>query len=757
MNAGSIIAHLKLKADEFNKGINDAKGKMKQTSQAYKKVGGAMVGVGTAMGVGMGMAVKTTASFEKQMSNVGAISQASGKDMEKLTQTAKNLGATTAFSATEAGQGMQYLAMAGYDVDEIISALPSTLNMATAGQVDLATSADIASNVLSGFGLEASKTNDVANVLTKTFTSSNTSLESIGETMAYVAPSAEAVGWSLEEMAGATAKLGDVGIQGSRAGTALRSAITRLSAPTKDGATIMDKYGIKIQDAEGKMLPLSNILGQMNTKFEGLTDTQKASATQMIFGTESMSAMLSLMKDPKGLKEYTEGLENVGNISQKVADEQLDNLSGSVTLLKSAFEGVQIALGEPLIAPIRFLVDMLNNLMTWFNNLSPSVQRFISLFLAISSVLLIVGGGLLVFIGFLPQIISGIQLVIPVVKSLGGAFTWLFTNPIGLLILAIIALVGIFVYLWKTNETFRKKVIEIWNAIKLHLMNAIAILKPYIMEAFNSIKNFVLAVFGYLKAFWQDWGSFIMAYFKYTFDKIKIIAQTVFNIIVTVIRTALQIIKHVFGIFTAIFKGDWEGFWNHVGGLFGSIIEGIVLIFANLISGVVKLFRNFTGHFGNLWNSFWGGIKSSFFRILNSLIQKFVSFPSSVLKSLSNLVGGIKSRVKKAKQWLSELNPFKRHSPSLVDNVLAGVKQIKDTYQSVSGMDISAPSIGGLNAGHLQVDKISGKGSEGKGDTNYNDALVKVDKMEVRNDDDVRKISSELYNLQRNAERAGGR
>src|SRR5699024_9104172 len=366
VNAGEIVATVRLKTSEFKQGINEASNqlssfekKIKNVSGDFKKVGAGMLTFGTAVGAGLGSAVKTAADFESAMSRVGALSGASGKEMQALTKEARRLGATTSFSASQAAEGMQYLAMAGWDTTEILDGMSGVLNMAAAGQIELGDAANIASNIMSGFGIEASKSAKVADVLTKTFTSSNTTLHGLGETMKYAAPAAASVGWSLEEVAAAAGRLGDAGIDASMAGTALRSAITRLASPTGEAAKLLDKFGISTTDANGKLRPLHDILGQMRERFSGLSDTQRAQAVQTIFGTEAMSAMLTLMEDPEGLRTFTEELENAGGTAEQIAKQQMDNLKGRLIELSSAFEGVKIAIGTALIPALDVLVAIL--------------------------------------------------------------------------------------------------------------------------------------------------------------------------------------------------------------------------------------------------------------------------------------------------------------------------------------------------------------------------------------------------------------
>ncbi len=333
---------------------------MEKASGALKAAGAAVTGFGGAMALGLGMAVKTTADFESAMSRVGALSGATGKQLESMTQTAEHLGATTAFTATQAAEGMQFLAMAGYKTNEIIAAMPGLLATAAAGQTDLATTADITSNILSGFGLQAEETARVADVLTKAFTNSNTDLEMLGYTMKYVAPIAHASGQSLESVAAAAGLLGNAGIQGTQAGTSLRRMLTRLAGPPKAAREELHDLGVTVEDAKGNMKPLAQIIGELAEATKDMGEADRLAAISRISGVEASSAMLALMDAGQGkIEAFTKELENSGGTAEEIAKKQLENLKGQLTYLKSALEGAAIAIGTALLPALKLIVKAL--------------------------------------------------------------------------------------------------------------------------------------------------------------------------------------------------------------------------------------------------------------------------------------------------------------------------------------------------------------------------------------------------------------
>jgi len=256
----------------FNdKGIRDAEREFKSLSDTIKKAGSGISSAGQTLTrnltvpiVGMGAAIiATSGNFEAGMNRVRAVSGATGDDFEALREQAKMLGRTTQYSATQAADAMGFLAMAGFDVDEILGALPNTLNLAAAAQIDLGTAADITSNIMSGYGIQVEDLAAANDALVKTFTSTNTTLEMLGESFVYAGPVASAAGIQFEEAAAAIGLMGNAGIQGSTAGTSLRGAITRLLTPSNEAKDVMQQLGLNVLDAEGNLVSMEEIVRQI--------------------------------------------------------------------------------------------------------------------------------------------------------------------------------------------------------------------------------------------------------------------------------------------------------------------------------------------------------------------------------------------------------------------------------------------------------------------------------------------------------------
>lgn len=352
-------------------------------SQAHTQ---ALVGEAAALaGTGFAMVklIKPAVDFEASMAKVGAVSRASDKDLDRLTATARTLGRETPWSASQAAEGMQYLAMAGFDVNQTIEAMPGMLNLASAGAIDLGSAADIASNILTGFNMEAGQTNHLGDVMVNTFTSSNTTLSSLGETMKYVAPAAASLGLDLETTAAMAGKLGDAGIQGSEAGTALRAVLLQLSGATPQAQKVLQKLGVSVKDASGNMRAVPEILADLDEAMRGFGTAQRAEMTKTIFGTEAMSAATVLMAQAGtgSLQKYAESLHETGSAA-RVAAKINDNTAGALKTLASRAEALSIALGSkvlPMIVEfIDYMVPLLDRLTEWADA-NPEIIRGLAL------------------------------------------------------------------------------------------------------------------------------------------------------------------------------------------------------------------------------------------------------------------------------------------------------------------------------------------------------------------------------------------
>lgn len=370
MADGKVVIETDLDSSGIEKGLKSL-GNI--TAKGLKAATATIAGTATALSGVSAAAIKVGSDFEAQMSRVEAISGATGEEFEQLRKQAIDLGADTAFSASQAAEGMENLAAAGFTTNEIMEAMPGMLDLAAASGEDLANSADIAASTLRGFGLEASEAGYVADVLAENANRTNSSVAETGEAMKYVAPLARAAGISLEETAAAIGIMANAGIQGSQAGTTLRGALSRLSKPTADMQEAMDELGVSFYDSEGKMLSLTDQVGMLKAAMEGMTDEQKNNYLVTLYGQEALSGMLALINEgPESLSGLTSAYEACDGAAQAAAVTMQDNLKGAVEQLSGSAETLGIvfydSVAENLKNAAQIATESINNITEAVNN-----------------------------------------------------------------------------------------------------------------------------------------------------------------------------------------------------------------------------------------------------------------------------------------------------------------------------------------------------------------------------------------------------
>lgn len=348
---GSIKIDTKIDTGGFETGVS----KMKSVAtKGVAVIGSAFTATTGAIFAGGTAATHVGSEFEAAMSKVSAISGATGKDITALTDKAKEMGATTKFSASESAAALQYMAMAGWKTEDMLDGISGIMSLAAASGEDLATTSDIVTDALTAFGLKASDSSHFADVLAKASSSANTNVSMLGESFKYVAPLAGAMGYSAEDVSVALGLMANASIKGSMAGTSLKTALSNLASPTKQMQEIMDKYKLSITDATGKALPLSDVLKQLRDKFGGLSEAEQTAAASTLFGKESMSGMLAIINaSEEDFNKLTSNINNADGAAQSMADTMQDNLQGQITILKSALEGLGIEIYEGMSTPLK--------------------------------------------------------------------------------------------------------------------------------------------------------------------------------------------------------------------------------------------------------------------------------------------------------------------------------------------------------------------------------------------------------------------
>lgn len=558
---------VKIGADisKFQKNLEKARSTLDKTASNMKKIGGTLTTSVTLPIVGMGAgAVKMAADFEQAMANAASVSGATAEEFERMKKVAREMGATTAFSAKEAGDAMYYMASAGWKADQMAEAIKPTLDLAAATQSDLAFTTDTVIATLNQFGLEAKDTGRVTNVFAAAIGNSQATLEKLSYSMRYVGPVANSLGYSVESTTAALMGLYNAGYKGEQAGTVLRGALSRLMNPSKDAMEAIASLGLTFEQVNPATNSLADIIGLLGQK--GI-DTATAIK---LFGQEAGPGMMALINQGKDALIGYEAAITGTDAASVMAVKQLDTMKGQLKILWSAISEVAIQFGEILIPVLRDLVTQyIQPAVQWFSNLSDEIKKKILIVGALVAAL----GPLFLIIG---QVISVVSALIGVFSSLGVAMAIL-TGPIGLTVAAIAGLIAIFIRLWKTNEEFRNAVLAIWEEIKSFGIEVWNLLKDSLAQIWDGIKQVFEVFLHDLQVFWNNWGGVITA-----------VAQTVWGAIKTIITTTIKVITDVINIALGLLSGDWERVWQGMKDFVSDIWNGIWNIIKGFINLIIK-------------------------------------------------------------------------------------------------------------------------------------------------------------------------
>lgn len=423
-----------------------------------------IVGVGAA-------AVKVTSDFESAMSEVQAISGATGSDFDRLSDKAKEMGAKTKFSASESAEAMNYMAMAGWKTEEMLDGIEGIMNLAAASGESLATTSDIVTDALTAFGLKAKDSGRFADVLAAASANANTNVSMLGESFKYVAPVAGTLKFSAEDTSIALGLMANNSIKASQAGTALRTLLSNMANPGKSAAAAMQNLGISLTDDEGNMLSLMEIMQDLRESFSTLTEAEAAEQASLLAGKTGMSGLLAIVNSSdEDFQKLTEAIYNAGGSAEEMANVQLNNLQGRLTIFTSALSILAISFGELLIPALTKAVEWITSLVDWLNSLDEGTKETIVQIAAV----LAVAGPVLLLIGKLIGVITSVHKAVTILKpAIAAVNAVLAANPIAIVILAIGALVAALVTLYKKNEDFRNFVNSAWAKITSTISSAV--------------------------------------------------------------------------------------------------------------------------------------------------------------------------------------------------------------------------------------------------------------------------------------------
>lgn len=557
-----------------------------------------------------GAAVKTAADFEASMSNVKAITGATGEDFEKLTALAQDLGKSTAWSASEVAEAMQYTGMAGWTAQENIDGLAGVLNLASATGTELARTSDILTDAISAFGDTAADASRYADVMTAASTNANVNVELLGESYKYVGSLAGTMGYEIDQVTTALAAMGNQGIKGSQAGTSLKNAISNLAAPTDAMQKAMDDLGISIVNNDGTMKSFEDVVDNLQSSFAGLTEDQQAAYAKTLFGKNAMAGMLALINtSTEDYNKLADAISNSGGAAEDAANTQLDNLKGQLTLLKSAVEGIAISFGNKLLPYLKKAAEFAQGLADKINGLS---DEQMDLIIKIAAVVAAIGPALMIFGKMVSIVGKGIQIFNMVRRAitLAGGAIGLITSPVGIAIIAIVALIAIIVLLIKNWDKVKAAAANVWNYVKsvfasmgksaTGLGEKFAGIKEKVGVFVNAVKNLWTVIQPVVSAI----GSLVATVFQAQIGAAIGAAIGFFtnmaNTVMDVVGGILDILSGIITFLTGVFTGNWQQAWEGIVSIFSGIFDTIVALAKAPINGVISIINGAIAGINNL-------------------------------------------------------------------------------------------------------------------------------------------------------------
>lgn len=691
--------------------------KISATGEKLQSVGNTISGVGTkllpvtgAVAAAGTAAVKTAADFESGMSKVAAISGATGSDLDALSDKAREMGAKTKFSASEAASAMEYMAMAGWKTEDMLGGIEGVMNLAAASGEDLATTSDIVTDALTAFGLTASDSGHFADVLAAASSNANTNVSMMGETFKYCAPIAGSLGFSVEDTAEAIGLMANAGIKSTQAGTSLRTIMTNLSSDFTIAGQNIGEVTIATTNADGSMRSLSDILADCRVAFAGLTESEQAAAAESLVGKNAMSGFLSLMNAGEGdINKLSTAIDNCDGTSQRMADTMNNNLEGQLTILKSALEELAISFGELLLPAVKNIVSFLQGFVDILNSMPEGMKQTIvtiALVAAAIGPVLIVVGKVISAIGTIMTVVPQIVGVINTVKTAFAALNvTMLANPITLIIAAIAALVAAFIYLWNTNEEFRQFWIQLWENVKEVAIQCWEAISAFLSQAWEAIKNTAVTLWNGIKDFFSGlWtgiqGIFTMVvtaisgFLQGAWTTIQTVTSTIWNGIKTVISTVWNAIKTFIITVVNGIKSTITTVWNGIKTVISTVTNGIKSTLTSIWNGIKSVISNVVNGIRNMISTVWENIKSTVSNLTNSIkdavsnafnamwntIKSTVSgIYNSIREGFNNAVSFITGLASSAWQWGADI------INGIVDGIRSCIGAVTDAVKDVAG------------------------------------------------------------------------
>ena len=581
----------------------------------------------------VGNVIELGQNFTSTMSEVSAISGATGEDFEKLEACAREYGATTVFSASNAAEALKYMSLAGWDADQSTSALGGVLNLAAASGMELGAASDMVTDYLSAFAMEAGDAAYFADLLSYAQSHSNTTAEALGEAYKNCAANLNAAGQDVETVTSLLEGMANQGYKGSEAGTAMAAIMRDITNGMKDGAIKIGETSVAVMDAQGNFRDLTDILTEVEAATNGMGDAERAVALSSTFTADSTKGLnLILNEGMDNIAGYEEELRGASGSAEEMANIMNDNLSGDVAAMNSAFEelGLKIydALESKLRAGVQFITNGVIPAIEWLGGHIPEVTIAVS---GLGAVIAAMNWG---------TISSKIAMVKGALVKLAAALGGVSLPAIA--IIAVITAVGLAVTnLWKNNEEFRNKITAIWDGIKAKFDE----FGQGIVDRLNALGFEFEDITEVMKAVWDGFCEVLAPIFEGVFQQIS-----------NILNEALDILTGLFDIFAGIFTGDWDMVWQGVQEVFGAVWDFVVATFENWISTFTSLADTVLGWFGTDWETVWTNVKtffsdtwnaiSSFFSgILTGIKTFFTDTWNAIVSFFSGILSGIYSSV----------------------------------------------------------------------------------------------------------------
>lgn len=594
-----------------------------------------------------GNVIELGQNFTSTLSEVSAISGATGEDFEKLEACAREYGATTVFSASNAAEALKYMSLAGWDADQSTSALGGVLNLAAASGMELGAASDMVTDYLSAFAMEAGDAAYFADLLSYAQSHSNTTAEALGEAYKNCAANLNAAGQDVETVTSLLEGMANQGYKGSEAGTAMAAIMRDITNGMKDGAIKIGETSVAVMDAQGNFRDLTDILTEVEAATNGMGDAERAVALSSTFTADSTKGLnLILNEGMDKIAGYEEELRGASGSAEEMANIMNDNLSGDMAAMNSAFEelGLKIydALESKLRAGVQFITNGVIPAIEWLGGHIPEVTIAVS---GLGAVIAAMNWGTIS-----SKITMAKGALVKLATALGGV-----SLPAIALIAVITAVALAFTDLWKNNEEFRNKITAIWDGIKAKFDE----FGQGIVDKLNALGFEFEDITEVMKAVWDGFCEVLAPIFEGVFQQIS-----------NILSAALDVMTGLFDIFAGIFTGDWDMVWQGVQEVFGAVWDFVVATFENWISTFTSLADTVLGWFGTDWETVWTNVKTFFSDTWNAISAFF-----------SGILTGIKTFF--TETWDSIVSFFSGILSGISSSVTGTMTEIHDTFTNI--------------------------------------------------------------------------